>query len=255
MTASHYVNLAMFAGEIMLKNGAESQRVEDTITRILIHYNFKNVETITTTTGMYISVINDDDVATTLIKRIHTRSIDLNKIAGVNSISRKITENKITPEQAQFELEKIANSVTYPNIVLILSWIIASSGFCYLLSQSFADAIATFVVGIFAGTFANQVAQKKLSRVAYTTTTSLLIGIMSITLFIFFPTINMDNVIIGGIMPLVPGVAFVNAIRDILTGDYLCAQARLLDVLLVCVCIAVGIGFSLKMFLFIQGGM
>ena len=41
--------------------------------------------------------------------------------------------------------------------------------------------------------------------------------------------INMDTVIISAIMPLVPGVAITNAIRDTLQGDYLSGGARVLE--------------------------
>ncbi len=61
----------------------------------------------------------------------------------------------------------------------------------------------------------------------------------------------MDNIIISGIMPLVPGVAAVNAIRDVLNGDYMCATARILDVMLVAICISLGVGFSLSIYFYI----
>ena len=48
-------------------------------------------------------------------------------------------------------------------------------------------------------------------------------------------------------MPLVPGVAFTNSIRDVADGDYISGSVRMLDALLVffCIAIGVGIGFSL----------
>ena len=48
-------------------------------------------------------------------------------------------------------------------------------------------------------------------------------------------------------MPLVPGVAFTNAIRDIANGDYLSGAVRMLDAMLVFVCIAVGAGMSMAL--------
>ena len=36
-------------------------------------------------------------------------------------------------------------------------------------------------------------------------------------------TVNTDTIIIGAIMPMVPGVAITNAIRDTLQGDYILA--------------------------------
>ena len=58
---------------------------------------------------------------------------------------------------------------------------------------------------------------------------------------------HMNYMIIGSIMPLVPGVAFTNAIRDIANGDYLSGAVRMLDAMLVFVCIAVGAGMSMAL--------
>lgn len=41
-------------------------------------------------------------------------------------------------------------------------------------------------------------------------------------------------------MPLVPGIAFTTAIRDIYNADYLSGTIHLLDALITAVCIAVG---------------
>ena len=49
-----------------------------------------------------------------------------------------------------------------------------------------------------------------------------------------------DKIIIGAIMPLVPGIAFTTAIRDIYNADYLSGTIHLLDALITAVCIAVG---------------
>ena len=39
---------------------------------------------------------------------------------------------------------------------------------------------------------------------------------------------NMDTVMIGSFMPLVPGMAITNAVRDTLRGDYLSGGARVM---------------------------
>ena len=47
-------------------------------------------------------------------------------------------------------------------------------------------------------------------------------------------------IIIGAIMPLVPGIAFTTSIRDIYNGDYLSGTIHLLDAIITAACIAVG---------------
>ena len=67
-------------------------------------------------------------------------------------------------------------------------------------------------------------------------------------------TLNLSNIIIGCIMPLIPGVLFVNAIRDIAGSDFISGIVKLLDALLVFVYIAVGVGFVLSIYSVWWGG-
>lgn len=53
---------------------------------------------------------------------------------------------------------------------------------------------------------------------------------------------HLNQMIIGSIIPLMPGVSFTNAIRDIADGDYIAGSVRMLDAILVFLCIAMGVG-------------
>ena len=65
---------------------------------------------------------------------------------------------------------------------------------------------------------------------------------------------HLDQVVIGSIIPLVPGLSFTNSIRDIADGDYISGSVRMLDALLVSICIAVGVGAVFTIYHRITGG-
>ena len=65
---------------------------------------------------------------------------------------------------------------------------------------------------------------------------------------------SMNYMIIGSIMPLVPGIAFTNGVRDIADGDYIAGSVRLLDAILVFVCIAAGVGLVITTYHGLTGG-
>ena len=71
---------------------------------------------------------------------------------------------------------------------------------------------------------------------------------------ILMPTIAKDIIIISAIMPIVPGVAITNAIRDTLQGDYLSGCARILEALLIAAAIAVGVGLGVILCGMMLGG-
>ena len=61
-------------------------------------------------------------------------------------------------------------------------------------------------------------------------------------------TIRQDAIIIACIMPLVPGVAITNAIRDTLNGDYVSGAARAVEAFIKALAIALGVGLGLMLF-------
>ena len=63
----------------------------------------------------------------------------------------------------------------------------------------------------------------------------------------WFMAINVEMVIIGAIMPIVPGAAFTTAIRDTLQGDYVAGSAKALESLIKVAAIVVGAGLGMLM--------
>jgi uncharacterized membrane protein YjjP (DUF1212 family) len=75
-----------------------------------------------------------------------------------------------------------------------------------------------------------------------------LVVVFAKVLDIWVPYIKLDNIIIGGIMLLVPGLSFVNAIRDAMSGDLVSGTARGVEALFLAIAIAAGSGIMLKLF-------
>ena len=69
-----------------------------------------------------------------------------------------------------------------------------------------------------------------------------------------FPDLKRDIVIIGCIMPLVPGVIFTTAIRDTLNGDYAAGAARIMEAAVVALAVAAGVGMGMALFSQVLGG-
>ena len=80
---------------------------------------------------------------------------------------------------------------------------------------------------------------------------TLLSGAISAAIAVFsvrlYPLGNQTSIIIGAIMPLLPGLAITNAIRDTVNGDLVSGVARTADALLKAVAIAAGVGAVLAL--------
>ena len=111
------------AGVILVKNGAEISRVEDTMERLCFAYGAKAVDSYATPTILIISFsMEDDSELYHNIKRVSAGSVNLNKIDMVNSLSREIQKNVLSIEEFNSKLDVIEkdneNVKSFCNIII-----------------------------------------------------------------------------------------------------------------------------------------
>ena len=90
-TSSHYItreqalNVALNIGKVLLKSGAETSRVEDTIARFCRSFGYHDVNVFATPTMI---IIGDETAANaSLMCRIRYRSNNLSNVKAVNDFS------------------------------------------------------------------------------------------------------------------------------------------------------------------------
>ena len=95
----------------------------------------------------------------------------------------------------------------------------------------------------------------RMSKIATNISGGALVTLIAVFLYQAGIGHHLDKVIIGSIIPLVPGVNFTNAIRDIADQDYIAGSVRMLDALLVTFCIALGVGLIITGYHQLAGGL
>ncbi len=245
------LHMAVTAGSIMISSGAETHRVEDTLHRILGTTHFEHADAVVFTTGMVVTLSDPSGETLSISCRVTDCSQNFGKIAEVNSVSRNFCDGRITLDEAIKKLDWIKTKKGYGSLFLHLGYILASCGFTIMFGGEVMDALGTVFCGLILGIIKLELGPK-IGRGFVTTI--LAAAMMTITattvsyvgyhgLGISFQT---NYMIIGGMMPLVPGLAMTTAFRDILQGDYLSAGSRILEALMVAVCVAIGIGAGMS---------
>ncbi|MCL2591865.1 MAG: threonine/serine exporter family protein [Defluviitaleaceae bacterium] len=251
MDKEKILKFAMDASLVMLQNGAETNRVEDTMTRILKNYGFVEIEPFVTSTGMFCTVIDQDGKIFSATKRIAKRGINLEKISLINEMSRKLAEKKIDLEEAIKEVERIRALKPYKNIHKMVATAIACAAFSHIFGGNHIDAAVAFLASLTLFGFIILAGRFNISDFVVNIIGGGISSSVVLMLYRLGFGANVDVAIIGSIMPLIPGVSFTNAVRDVFAGDYLSGTSRLLDSVLVAICIATGVGASLGFWFFV----
>jgi len=248
------LNFAVHIGELMLKSGAETYRVEDTITRILKKHDFRSVNTFVVPTGIMVTVESEAYALSTKVVRVKNRSTRLERIEKLNQLSRDYVSGLLSLDEGIIKLYEINHSSSYKPHTIIL-WIgISCSFFSIMFNARPIEFILSFFIGLGVGFLQYRLTEKQIVNFFVLFICSLSLGFaVMICHTLFDKGIHIEPIMIGCIMPLLPGVAFTTAIRDAISDELLSGISRGVEALLMAIALAAGMGISLSISYVIGG--
>lgn len=240
-TSEDVLEVASEAGHILLENGAEISRVEDTMERISSHYGVHTGHFFVLSNGIF-TTSSSNKYAN--VEFIPIRGIQLSKVVEVNRLSYRIAADKVSLTQVRAELDAIRDEPMKPAWEQIVGSAFGAAGFCAVFGGGFMDCAAAFVVGTLLYLFLLFISSRYLSKIVGGICNSLVATLLCLASYRLGFGSSLSNIIIGAIMPLIPGVPFVNGVRDLADSDYIAGTTRLTDAMLGFFCIALGVGTS-----------
>lgn len=248
--SAEILSLASRAGHILLENGAEISRVEETMEIIAGHYGESTENFFVLSNGIFTTGDSYSNV-----EFIPIKGTRMDKIVEVNQLSREIVSKNLSLEEASRRLDIIQTSPGKPFWELLVGTALGSAGFCAIFGGGYIDCLASMIAGTlmfaFILTFGDRYLSKPLSNICG--------GFLGTALCLLFYFIgfghSLGNMIIGTVIPLIPGVAFTNGIRDVANEDYIAGTTRLLDAVMVFFCIAMGVCMAFIGHSWLAGGM
>lgn len=245
------LEVASLAGHVLLENGAEISRVEETMERIARYYGAASSDFFVLSNGIFTT----SSTGYAKAAFIPFKGAQLERVAAVSQISRDIEAGKYTVEQAKDALQKVRQMKVKPYLEQLVGTAVGSAGFCVIFGGGLMDAAAAMVAGMLVWAFVLCVSAPYLSK----TLGNIAASLFGTLLCVLFNKIgfgdSLGNMIVGTLIPLIPGVAFTNGIRDIANEDYIAGATRLMDALMVFFCIASGVVISFLLYESVTGNM
>ncbi len=246
------VDAALLAGTLVLESGGETFRAEETVVNFCYAGGCKSVSAIAFPTGIMITVKYSNDTVSAL-KRITKRGINLAKLSGVNDLVRKFIGGYLTLEETYDELKKLSSLGKQKKIVTLAASAFASALFAVLLGGGLFDGIIAFIAGIIVQLIAFSFKRTSIYGFSLSFIGGAVIALIAVLSVQLFKLGNIEHIIIGAIMPLLPGLMLTSAIRDTVMGDLVAGTARLVEALLIAVAIAGGVGIVLSFYISMGG--
>ena len=234
------VDMATELGYELAMSGAETFRVEDSIRRVLATYGIDS-EVFAITNCLTVSIEAQNGKPLTRMRRIGYHGNNMEGVERYNALSRRICSEKPDAETAMQWLRDTKKLCRVYNLPMTLVGdVLGSFGFAMFFGGTVVDGLWAGLCGIIIGLVSKLMDDLKANPFFSTIASSFFMALVAYVIAGLDLTDNVDTVIIGALMILVPGLLFTNSMRDIIYGDTNSGINRLVQVVLIAVAIAMG---------------
>lgn len=234
------LDLATDLGYELALSGAETFRVEESVSRVLAAYGVE-AEVFAIPNFLIVSILTQEGHPITRLRRIGSHGNDLDAVEKFSNLSRALCSRTPSPAQAQQWLNSVRSGlISYSAGMQCLGHFLGASGFGLFFGGNWMDGLCAGVCGVAAGYAGRYLESWKANPFFRTIFSSFLLAIIAYAMGAFGISPNPDAVTIGALMQLVPGLLFTNAMRDIIYGDTNSGINRIVQVFLVAAAIALG---------------
>lgn len=233
------------SGALLLRNGAEIYRVEDTVERIIRSRKKVRDADVYATFNVVIVSFNVNGHIYSNVRRVKDRGTNLFFVEEVNTFSRDFCKGEYSLEEALLELERIKSSSGTGKWLITMGASVAASAFAYLIGGKVSLSILAFFVGLSSWLIHLRIEKKKLGYFIDNFLNGILVSALAIIFTSIFKVEGRDTIIIGSIMPYLPGVILTNSIRDLLTGDTTTGLIGVTQAIIISTALALGVALPI----------
>lgn len=235
------IDLVLWAGQLLLQHGAESLRVEETIHRLGTALGCDWMDIFISANALVVTASSGGDFRTKM-RRVPHLAVNMDIVAEVNDLSRRVAAGQLNREELGFELRRITNKHHNYNRWMIVGMVGMA---CAAFSRIFGGDWAVFIVTFFASSIAmfarQELAKRHFNTYLVVIVTAFIAGLIASAAAFFSLSNNPQIALAASVLLLVPGVPFLNSAEDIMKGHPMIGFTRGMTAGLMSLCIALGL--------------
>lgn len=237
------LDMAFELGYRLAMSGAETYRIEESISRVLSTYGIRS-EVFAIPNLLIVTIETENHHPMTRTRRIGHHGNDLDSVERFSNLSRRICGEKPDPEVARQWVEQTSKSRTkYTLPIKLAGGFIGGAGYAVFFGGNIADSLCAGICGLLVGLTSYYMDKHKVNQFFSTIFSAFIMAFAAYIMGAIGWSPRPDSAIIGTLMILVPGLLFTNAMRDIIFGDTNSGVNRIVQVFLIAA--AIGLGTAL----------
>nr|WP_031509178.1 threonine/serine exporter family protein [Streptomyces megasporus] len=246
-SAPRVLDLTLRIGELLLAGGEGAEDVEAAMFGVAHAYGLDRCEptvTFTLLSMTYQPSLVDDPI--TLSRTVRRRGTDYTRLAAVFRLVDDITDGEVTLEEAYGRLAEIRrNRHPYSKGALTVASGLLAGAASTLVGGGWLVFLLAAIGAMLGDRLAWVFSKREMPEFYQFVAAAMPPATMGVLVALFAPDLGLEirasAVVTGGLFPLIPGRALVAAVQDGLTGFYITASARLLEVVYLVVGIVCGV--------------
>lgn len=245
MEREELLNLAAEAGGLLLSNGAEIYRVEESMLRLFEAYGVTDGSVFAIPSCIYVTINSLGGRPVTRVKRIYRRQINLDRVDRANDVCRRICRERPPYREASRRLREVEGRKTYGFLPQLAAFALVGFAFTLFYGGTMADALCAALCSAVMKLAGGALERFQVNSFFTNMVASGLGALVAIAAVSLGLAANSDKIIIGALMNLVPGIVITTFMRDMMAGDVVAGLIRFAESLLVATAIALGVGAAL----------
>ena len=226
-TLAHLLDL----GRAMLVSGADVNLVESWIQRLGMAAGAVDMNVFVITSSIVVTMQLPNGRHLTQTRRIAGSCTDFQKLEELHKLSMDCEQGTISTAQLAQRIEELDRQ-SIPAPFLYLGGILAAGGFAVFFGGTLADGLVSAMFGVVICLMMQFVRPFAPNTTVFNYMASLVPGLGIAALCTAVPDLHLDQIMMGDVMILIPGIAITNSLRDVLAGDTIAGILRLAESLL-----------------------
>ena len=245
--SSRIFDCAVDAGRILLNSGAEIYRAQETMDRILQAYGCSDEEFFVMLNGIIATIKDSRGKVYTRVLNVPIAGVTLDRIEEVNRLSRDIERQHLPVEEVEARLAAIHQLPSKKLGTNLLAAGLGSACFSFMISASLTDSLAAGLAGLLVQLTLTGFSKIKSSKIVI----NIICGFIAVMVCTLLHHAgigdDLSHMVLGAVMPLIPGVPLILGVRELMEDCYLSGIIRLLDTVLILCGIGIGVYLALQL--------
>ncbi|MFW5709198.1 MAG: threonine/serine ThrE exporter family protein [Chloroflexota bacterium] len=240
------IDLALWAGQMLMQHGAEASRIEETVHHIGTGLGCDWLDVLILSQGITVTATSGGEFRTKA-RRVTRMGVNFSVVDMVNDLSHRVYHQQVDRFELRSALQTVSTTPEHYNRWLVVGLVgLACGAFSRLFGADMQIVLMTIAASSMAMFVRQELTARYLNSFLVVVLTAFTAGIFASLPALLDIGASPELALAASVLLLVPGVPLISAVEDILQGHFGTGLARGAFSALIALGIAIGLSIAMR---------